>query len=326
MSEANNQTKLMKDKVENFVTPVKNDEQYYDDFFRYAWHYGDKVARIRYCLWSPPLGTTNPYGINPNVLSLNIASSDNEEEKEKKKKEVVTDEDDKGENTCDKRMAMGQLTQPSQLSQTEELYHDHPDIIHAPVRVDVNNKSADCIEECNLEKESAKGGYKDKINWENVDFKIVDQIAENGGNQIAENGGNQILHLENTSCTIQKADRMICMKPRKLTFLDVSDSKRPAITNFQEATVNTNGGIEERRFVLVKKDGSEKRIANEICSTPPKRTCLNSAVEEYKNESVTVAGAGKKIVTSKALLNVLGHVETQDKGTLHCHCVSWMNR
>lgn len=45
-------------------TPESSSDKYYDDFFRYAWHYGDSVARLRYCLWSPPLGTENPYGKN----------------------------------------------------------------------------------------------------------------------------------------------------------------------------------------------------------------------------------------------------------------------
>jgi far upstream element-binding protein len=41
-------------------------DAYYDQFFRYAYHYGEDAARKYYGAWSPPVGTTNPYGTNPN--------------------------------------------------------------------------------------------------------------------------------------------------------------------------------------------------------------------------------------------------------------------
>ncbi len=41
-------------------------DQYYEDFFRYSYHYGEEAARKAYGAWSPPAGTPNPYGTNPN--------------------------------------------------------------------------------------------------------------------------------------------------------------------------------------------------------------------------------------------------------------------
>jgi len=40
-------------------------DHFYDDFFRYAYHYGEDAARQYYGAWSPPVGSTNPYGTNP---------------------------------------------------------------------------------------------------------------------------------------------------------------------------------------------------------------------------------------------------------------------
>lgn len=34
---------------------------------RYSYHYGEAAARAAYGAWSPPEGTPNPYGVNPNV-------------------------------------------------------------------------------------------------------------------------------------------------------------------------------------------------------------------------------------------------------------------
>merc|ERR1712025_1127974 len=41
-------------------------DAYYDAFFRYRYHYGEDAARKYYGAWSPPQGTPNPYGVNPN--------------------------------------------------------------------------------------------------------------------------------------------------------------------------------------------------------------------------------------------------------------------
>jgi len=41
-------------------------DAYYDAFFRYVYHYGEDAARKYYGAWSPPQGTPNPYGVNPN--------------------------------------------------------------------------------------------------------------------------------------------------------------------------------------------------------------------------------------------------------------------
>ena len=41
-------------------------DAYYEQFFRYAYYYGEDAARQYYGAWSPPVGTPNPYGTNPN--------------------------------------------------------------------------------------------------------------------------------------------------------------------------------------------------------------------------------------------------------------------
>jgi far upstream element-binding protein len=41
-------------------------DAYYEQFFRYAYYYGEDNARQYYGAWSPPPGTPNPYGVNPN--------------------------------------------------------------------------------------------------------------------------------------------------------------------------------------------------------------------------------------------------------------------
>mmetsp|Transcript_21223 Transcript_21223/g.29522 ORF Transcript_21223/g.29522 Transcript_21223/m.29522 type:complete len:804 (+) Transcript_21223:108-2519(+) len=50
-------------------------DTYYDQFFRYAYHYGEDAARKYYGAWSPPVGTTNPYGTNPNPSPAPAAGS-----------------------------------------------------------------------------------------------------------------------------------------------------------------------------------------------------------------------------------------------------------
>lgn len=40
-------------------------DAYYEQFFRYAYYYGEEAARQHYGAWSPPPGTPNPYGVNP---------------------------------------------------------------------------------------------------------------------------------------------------------------------------------------------------------------------------------------------------------------------
>jgi far upstream element-binding protein len=42
---------------------------YHEQFFRYAYYYGEDAARQYYGAWSPSLGTPNPYGINPAGIS-----------------------------------------------------------------------------------------------------------------------------------------------------------------------------------------------------------------------------------------------------------------
>jgi far upstream element-binding protein len=41
-------------------------DTYHEQFFRYAYYYGEDAARAYYGAWSPPVGTLNPYGVNPN--------------------------------------------------------------------------------------------------------------------------------------------------------------------------------------------------------------------------------------------------------------------
>jgi len=44
-------------------------DAYYEQFFRYAYYYGEDKARQYYGAWSPPVGTPNPYGVNPNGVA-----------------------------------------------------------------------------------------------------------------------------------------------------------------------------------------------------------------------------------------------------------------
>jgi far upstream element-binding protein len=44
--------------------------EYTEPFFRYAYYYGEEAARQYYGAWSPPVGTPNPYGVNPNGITL----------------------------------------------------------------------------------------------------------------------------------------------------------------------------------------------------------------------------------------------------------------
>ena len=50
-------------------------DAYYEQFFRYAYYYGEDAARKYYGAWSPPPGTPNPYGTNPAGIMLAPASS-----------------------------------------------------------------------------------------------------------------------------------------------------------------------------------------------------------------------------------------------------------
>lgn len=48
------------------AAPSPSVDAYYEQFFRYAYYYGEPAARAYYGAWSPPVGTPNPYGVNPN--------------------------------------------------------------------------------------------------------------------------------------------------------------------------------------------------------------------------------------------------------------------
>lgn len=47
------------------AAPAAGADAYYEQFFRYAYYYGEPSARQYYGAWSPPPGTPNPYGVNP---------------------------------------------------------------------------------------------------------------------------------------------------------------------------------------------------------------------------------------------------------------------
>lgn len=47
------------------AAPAPGADAYYEQFFRYAYYYGEDAARRYYGAWSPPVGTPNPYGVNP---------------------------------------------------------------------------------------------------------------------------------------------------------------------------------------------------------------------------------------------------------------------
>lgn len=49
--------------------PATAADAYYEQFFRYAYYYGEPAARQYYGAWSPPEGTPNPYGVNPSGIT-----------------------------------------------------------------------------------------------------------------------------------------------------------------------------------------------------------------------------------------------------------------
>jgi far upstream element-binding protein len=51
------------------AAPAPGADAYYEQFFRYAYYYGEPAARQYYGAWSPPEGTPNPYGVNPNGVT-----------------------------------------------------------------------------------------------------------------------------------------------------------------------------------------------------------------------------------------------------------------
>jgi hypothetical protein len=55
--------------VLNSTTTSTTADTYYEQFFRYAYYYGEEAARSYYGAWSPPPGTPNPYGVNPNGIT-----------------------------------------------------------------------------------------------------------------------------------------------------------------------------------------------------------------------------------------------------------------
>eukprot|EP00934_Nitzschia_sp_Nitz4_P001774 Nitzschia sp. Nitz4//scaffold96_size78090//30074//32267//NITZ4_005491-RA/size78090-augustus-gene-0.13-mRNA-1//-1//CDS//3329560564//1774//frame0 len=51
------------------AAPAPAADAYYEQFFRYSYYYGEDAARQYYGAWSPPVGTPNPYGVNPNGIT-----------------------------------------------------------------------------------------------------------------------------------------------------------------------------------------------------------------------------------------------------------------
>ncbi|CAB9500441.1 Far upstream element-binding protein 2 [Seminavis robusta] len=49
--------------------PAPASDTYYEQFFRYAYYYGETAARQYYGAWSPAPGTPNPYGVNPDGVT-----------------------------------------------------------------------------------------------------------------------------------------------------------------------------------------------------------------------------------------------------------------
>jgi far upstream element-binding protein len=47
------------------ATATATTSEYHEQFFRYAYYYGEPAARQYYGAWSPAEGTPNPYGVNP---------------------------------------------------------------------------------------------------------------------------------------------------------------------------------------------------------------------------------------------------------------------
>jgi hypothetical protein len=53
---------------------VATSTDHYEPFFRYAYYYGEEASRAYYGAWSPPVGTPNPYGVNPNPPTAQAAA------------------------------------------------------------------------------------------------------------------------------------------------------------------------------------------------------------------------------------------------------------
>jgi len=65
-------------------------DAYYDDFFRYSYHYGESAARQYYAAWSPPVGTVNPYGTNP-ALDTTATNIDQKQENKESNQTITAD-------------------------------------------------------------------------------------------------------------------------------------------------------------------------------------------------------------------------------------------
>ncbi|GKY95065.1 hypothetical protein MPSEU_000470700 [Mayamaea pseudoterrestris] len=52
-------------------------DAYHEQFFRYAYYYGEEAARQYYGAWSPPHGTPNPYGVNPTCTLTPLTDTEN---------------------------------------------------------------------------------------------------------------------------------------------------------------------------------------------------------------------------------------------------------
>jgi far upstream element-binding protein len=57
------------------AAPAPGGDAYYEQFFRYAYYYGEDAGRQYYGAWSPPVGTPNPYGVNPNGVTAAPAAA-----------------------------------------------------------------------------------------------------------------------------------------------------------------------------------------------------------------------------------------------------------
>ena len=66
---ANNKQQEQHQKQQEAASSSPASDAYYEQFHRYAYYYGEEAARQYYGTWSPPVGTPNPYGVNPNGIT-----------------------------------------------------------------------------------------------------------------------------------------------------------------------------------------------------------------------------------------------------------------
>eukprot|EP00531_Pseudo-nitzschia_arenysensis_P010000 CAMPEP_0116146184 /NCGR_PEP_ID=MMETSP0329-20121206/17027_1 /TAXON_ID=697910 /ORGANISM="Pseudo-nitzschia arenysensis, Strain B593" /LENGTH=737 /DNA_ID=CAMNT_0003641911 /DNA_START=97 /DNA_END=2310 /DNA_ORIENTATION=+ len=66
---ANNKQQQQQQQQAAAAVAAPASDAYYEQFHRYSYYYGEEAARQYYGTWSPPVGTPNPYGVNPNGVT-----------------------------------------------------------------------------------------------------------------------------------------------------------------------------------------------------------------------------------------------------------------